>query len=769
MKSLHRFLLAALALTSTPAFAVPVAQTLGSNLTAYNGASGAMTNNTWNSMMNARSGGDAAAPLPKADFGNCNALIMRCAQPKCGTGGCTDMSIASTIVAGCVNSNDTCKKHGDELIQYISAQLVASSTSKLQQQQMAAQQAASAAAAQQNSAQMQQMQQQMAQMQADMAEQNAQTVAQLQAALDEQKQIAAEAIAAAAAQPQISVAPAENTPVGNLTVAQQVAASSGVSADVLVREQISGQIMSKVENAQTDLKTLEATMQGVFEYAGCDRNGSNCTGPKRVKAFKYKAMDFFPAYNGVLSEMYDALTTAAAVGVDLSDIFMLLNDACHMWGLYMCPDGISVHYDSATCNVKSGESTGMSQGAIVNGLRCKIGQVIPESAGGCQFIQALSDKDEIMYNWLNPREGDNTNLQVACTSDALDNSPLFQNIKKSPILGIDYLERIIEQDAPEITGTSAYRTNTNAPQPAQYCALTPEGLSYLQRAVTLKKLPKTVCVDSFYIRNNPLNTLLGSGGVTPEIDEKGNVVKEDDKIVYASDPYLDAANTEFLDGATVFGDDGCNGKNSYISPVMALCSTHVYNIGETQNPSSGAGRAVMNDVVALKTTLITQQMKQQYDYLDATIRRLKTQLEKSVLTTALQAAGADEEDGSNGYGYGRGNTNNPNIHLSGAQDCSNMPTTAEVFTCLRNNYSMVYSMSNVGQSLTTEIRKQLAEDCKTLANNTDASKTEVPAYCQDHKQINRDNARDCLNKLNSGIRRAMDDIEDKKNRQNQRF
>ncbi len=497
MKSLHRFLLAALALMATPAFAVPVAQTLGSNLTAYNGASGAMTNNTWNNMINARSN-MGEAPAPTADFGNCNALIMRCAQPKCASGGCTDLSVASSIVSGCVNANDTCKKHGDDLVQYISAQLVASSTAKIQQQQLAAQQAASAAAQQQSAAQMQQMQAQMQQMQADMAAQNAAQIQQMQAALDEQKQLTAEALAQATAP-----APSAPSPVNeNLTVSQADAAAAGVSADILAREQISGQIMSKVENAETALKSLKATMQDTFDYAGCDSSGSNCTGPTRVKAFKQRAMGFFEPYNNVLDEIYDALIMAQSLGVDITDIYMMLNGTCNAWALYLCTDGQTMHYNKTSC--PDGQSNG--NGGTFGGHKCKIGQVIPLSDGGCQLAQMLSSDDDILYNWLNPQVGDSTEIRVGCASEALDNSALFRNRKKQATIDIETLERIIEQDAPASFGTGLFGSNTTPKDGAKFCAVTDGTYQTLQQAVALKRLPKTVCVGEKKIEDTPTHS-----------------------------------------------------------------------------------------------------------------------------------------------------------------------------------------------------------------------------------------------------------------------
>ena len=50
------------------------------------------------------------------------------------------LDLARPIVAGCVNSNATCKKYGDDLIEFISAQLVSNANNKAQQAEIAAQQ-----------------------------------------------------------------------------------------------------------------------------------------------------------------------------------------------------------------------------------------------------------------------------------------------------------------------------------------------------------------------------------------------------------------------------------------------------------------------------------------------------------------------------------------------------------------------------------------------------------------------------------------------------
>ncbi|MDE5615269.1 MAG: hypothetical protein K2I81_00340, partial [Alphaproteobacteria bacterium] len=65
-------------------------------------------------------------------------------------------------------------------------------------------------------------------------------------------------------------------------------------------------------------------------------------------------------------------------------------------------------------------------------------------------------------------------------------------------------------------------------------------------------------------------------------------------------------NPTLLGGVTVIGTrtsssggDGCdNEANDRITPELALCSVHAYNIGVAENPS-GANKQLMKEVVAL--------------------------------------------------------------------------------------------------------------------------------------------------------------------------
>ena len=765
MKPIARFLLVALSLVSADTALAVVASTRGNNLTAYNGNSGAVNNNTWNTLMNSRT--SAAGAPATADFGNCNAIVLRCAQPKCASGGCTDMAVATSIVDGCVKSNEACQQYGADLVSYIAAQLVANSTAKVNAQNAAAQTAAANAAAQQNAQQLQAMQAQMQQMQQTMAQQNADTVAQLQSALAQQQEQFAAAQVASQTAATSSVSDTVAAPDNGLTAAQNAAAAAGVSADTLAREQITGQIYEKIENSETQMKALEKTMQDAFTYAGCDTSGNNCTGPHRVKAFKQRAMNFFEPYNAVLDEVYDALILAQSVGVDISDIYMMLNGTCNAWAQYMCSAGQVMHYTAQNCvngvsvaTIDTGIiddgacvsrydtkldkqvpcTKTISTGVLGNNKSCRVGQVVPMSDGGCQLVRMLTSTEDVRREWLNIAEGDESqSIRVGCASEALDNSVLFRNRKKQATIDIETLERIIEQDAPAaFTGDKTPENNG-----VIFCQVG-DKLQDLQKHATLKTIPAKMCAK------------------------------------------LDATGTSLSADANATTCD-------YILPQYAMCTTHVYNIGKTENSSVAADKQEMKDVIALKTTIMTQQMKAQYDYLDATMRRLKTQLEKAILTTKLQAAGAATTSGGAASGA-YGDTGDKNIYLAGTQNCNNMNTTAEVFTCLRSNYNLIYNMSNGGTNITTELRKQLANDVGVVVSNasgaelktnnsTDdqSSKNDVSSGlpnvmvdnktvdCSEVRQIQGRNAfQKCLAQLNIEIRNATSKLNARQQQQNQR-
>lgn len=494
MKPLLSLLLLTFSAFSGIAGAAPVATTAGSNLTAYNSSTaGSINNNQWNSMTNSRTGEGKA---PVADFGNCNAVIMRCAQPKCA--GCTSMDVAVPIVTGCVMDNATCKKHGNDLINAIAAQIVANASANAN----AAANAASAAAAAQTSQQMAEMQAsmnaQMQQMAATMQAQNNATVAQLQSALAEQKQMAA------AAQEELNAMQRQQIEedATGLTMAQQEAAAKGIDADLLVREQISGQILSKLENAQTSLKQLNVTMQEAFKYAGCDTRGNNCAGPKRVKMFKDKALQFFDPYDTIVDQAYEALEMALAVGVDVSDVIMMLSGSCNKWGKFMCRTGSNdkdkyVSYDKDSC--PNGRS--VKHGRVKGGMECSPGaNVPPQDDTACTLISFLENGDEVERQWVVEADEDDGLVRVGCATSALDSISIFgrRSSRQGAALDLDTLERIILQDAPEYISSNRYSSSSSGPEVERlkYCALTPAGYQRLLAAVNNKKLPSNICVSS---------------------------------------------------------------------------------------------------------------------------------------------------------------------------------------------------------------------------------------------------------------------------------
>ena len=485
-----------------------VATTAGSNLTAWNGDVGATNNNNWNSMMNARAPGGAVNTKPTADFGNCNSLILRCAQPKCT--GCTSMELARPIVTGCVNDNKTCKKHGNDLIEAISAQLVAGANTKIQEQQLQAQQAAAAQAAAQSNVQIQQMQQQMQQMQYDMQQQNREQMDSMQALLDEQKALVvqAQAEAAAAQQAKADFENAQATSGSDgLTGAQRDAIAKGADADMMARLELSGQIMSEVENAEQNLKNLKLVMDEIFKYAGCDMRGNNCTGPKRVKIFKQKANGFFQPYEDIIDQIYDALQTALAAGVDITDVIMMMNGGCNRWGKYMCrysdavdyKDGklVDKTYDNSNC--QNGRS--IAGGVVRGGQSCREGTVIPPQDDiRCTQIGILDSSKEVQREWINENDEEDGLVRVGCATSALDSIQIFgtKNKRSAAMLDLDILQQIILQDSPAYGSTNRFTAGMGSGddniERTKYCGLTTKGYQELLTAINTDKLPSKICV-----------------------------------------------------------------------------------------------------------------------------------------------------------------------------------------------------------------------------------------------------------------------------------
>lgn len=215
--------------------------------------------------------------------------------------------------------------------------------------------------------------------------------------------------------------------------------------------------------------------------------------------------------------------------------------------------------------------------------------------------------------------------------------------------------------------------------------------------------------------------------------------------------------------------DGCDDSNNdIINPALALCTTHAYNIGEQFNPTDPATAQDMNMVIAMKTTVITQQMYQQYQNLDAVMKRLKTQLEKAVLTTKLQMAsgGSDNANGNNNTSNNGGTSGSnqslgKNIYFDGARNCDNENTTLDVLKCLQDNTSSIEDMLNKN---VIDARKQLQADLKIAKSNsiyepTMGNDTSGCATVREQTTNQRSTVEKCLSAYKGALRTKRGELE----------
>lgn len=720
MKNSIKFLLTVFAFAPLYAGAAPISQTAGSNLTQYNGAMGSMAGNQWNSMVNQRQSQTA-----KADYGNCEALILRCAKPKCSGSGCADFNVAKSIAGGCVSANAACKKHGDALTEYIAGQLVSASQAAAAQQQAAAQQAAAQQSAEQISMMQQQMQMQMQQMQ----EQNNAQMASLQNALEESQRAAAEAQAAAIE----SATARASTPDADtgLTAVQTAAAKSGVSEDTIARATITGQIMSSMDGVDTSLANLKATMREAFRYAGCNEvNGDNCTGPKRVKKFKELSMKFFEPYDALVDNLDDALTRAQSVGVDMTDIYMMLNGSCNRWGQYLCnyntagAETLTYHTEEwcgkseLVDNGLGGRAwvctSGTQQANCVNGKSRKVGSVKagfecsegmavpPEADSRCTLNKELNSDDEVKQAWLDPDQGDGgVSIRIGCASSALQGSILGRRRAggKKGGVNIDVLERLIAQDAPNTFGSSSEVNADKVKSEIETRCAVPMGADAdLVSATVSKSLPNKMCCST------PARTE----------DCKSDCEENEDDV-------------------------------AYVKPIYALCSVHAYNADQITNSENSSEQEEVKRIIGLKSTVIAQQMYKQYTMVESMIKRLKIMLEKATLKASLQVAGgtSDEDDGDS-------------TAESEFTDCSARDAESTL-NCVRNNYSTMKPYVDKG-NLKQTIVKQIVADCRVLNDaiitfvlSSGAQQT-FEAYSQCEKEsVVKSKKKDALAPIMTGI------------------
>lgn len=771
MKILSRIL--AICLCSAPlidnaAWGV-VASTSGHNLTAFNPSTA--NNNQWATASNGR---QEVAPTAKADFGNCNSVVLRCAQPKCANGGCVDLNIATGIVAGCVQTNKACIQYGNELVSYMAAQLVASSTAKANAQNAEAAQNAAATQSAQTQQQMQQMQQQMQSQLAQMQQQNMQTQQQLQQALQQQQeqnalmmqnmQAAANAAADAAANANASVNAANasisqvtadmSTGVGQttgsgLTGYQMDAVDRSASIKALERQEIGNQVMAEMKDADLALKKVKTAMNNSFEYAGCDSHGNSCTGPKRIKKWRELAMDFVDPYDEVVDKLYDAIETAMFVGgIDLSNIYMMLGDSCEKWGEFMCEPG-SIEYRNKDKNGKEQNGVPYSCGSVfatcktncdneyTNGTTSK-GNVdvwsacrekcffVSGACNQCRQLKVLTDRSDVYNRWTqsDPTDTTSNTTVVACMDNVMSDNKLFSRRNK----------RRKGNDVVDLEDISTWLSQTES--------------------VTSKSI-----TDKEYL--NYCNVKLGSDGV--EVLQTAVAARAINKDKYP----LCVKELGKTDKVYASNDNEC----PFINPIYAICDTHAYNNGQSNPSSKASERDEVKEVIGLKVTVLSQQLYKQYEYLAATLRRLQTQLKKSVFSANLEAAGLGSGDDSSSGTMDEDRT----IYLPGAENCWNASSPDKAYDCMINNINLIKSNVNTnaqkaGKQLaqTVAVARQWDIDPCKDKRDKDNNKCPTNAPCSKYQDNNYASAKkeitECANNLQVAVVREKSKAESDKNR-----
>ena len=157
-------------------------------------------------------------------------------------------------------------------------------------------------------------------------------------------------------------------------------------------------------------------------------------------------------------------------------------------------------------------------------------------------------------------------------------------------------------------------------------------------------------------------------------------------------------------------------------------------------------RPEIKEILGLKTTVLSQQLYKQYQYLDATIRRLEIQLKKAMVSVNLDvAAGTDSSSSSS-------KTSNTQF-----DNCVGK-SREETLYCLRSNYSKLDAEVNAKRC--KAVKEQIAKDLNTATAYTktkDSKKTE-DRTCYDKKTITDCSA--CLSEYFSEITAIQDKIDE---------
>jgi hypothetical protein len=203
-------------------------------------------------------------------------------------------------------------------------------------------------------------------------------------------------------------------------------------------------------------------------------------------------------------------------------------------------------------------------------------------------------------------------------------------------------------------------------------------------------------------------------------------------------------------------DDDDYNDCQYFSPAYALCTVHSYNAGMAKSPTDASQAAEMNRIIALKSTVIAQQMKQQYDVLNAMVKRFKTQLEKAVLTSKMEVLTGNASGSSSSGGSSSANNNG----LAEAEDCG-LLDKANIYDCLLRNLGKVEKAAdkNIGNA-----RKQLQNDMEIAHAYKMCNQGDNTSSCQGESKCrnigNKQGLVNCVKALRYSINNAKADYED---------
>ena len=204
--------------------------------------------------------------------------------------------------------------------------------------------------------------------------------------------------------------------------------------------------------------------------------------------------------------------------------------------------------------------------------------------------------------------------------------------------------------------------------------------------------------------------------------------------------------------------DGCE-DNDKIVPELALCSVHAYNLGLAQNPSTDADKYDMKNIIALKTTVMTQQLNKQYEYLESMIRRFKIQLEKAVLTTKLETSGATASSDT-GAGSVSVNSDDKYVVLPGVENCMLKSSVETALSCMQSNARITITAVNSGN--VRDAYKQLEKDMDVAYNWEFIDRTKPIAECESMAVGRKDSVLACAQALNVKLSRYASEMATKK-------